>query len=273
MIVNAQSTHDAVVGVETTTYGESTRQRAVIAGCQFSPAIKLGRWFCATHVDESGQCVRAVTRTLRPTQDFDLLHVEQCRNSANAAEVNVIDQEADGWIRCALVLLKLANATHLEIAGTVAVTRPVQVWDRVDQLLEMLHGHALDFFAIEHSDAGRHVGCGALAKICEHNDLVDGVGRPGTGRKDAGKRGEIPQSFDFIHIPFLRRHYPVQVLRVPDKDLRPKATPVDMNYNNCRCPQCGRSVFVGATSVATGRLLKAHVVAAQRNVTRLVENA
>jgi len=53
---------------------------------------------------------------LRPTQHLDLLDIEQRRHHADAAEIDIVDDEPDRGIRCALVLLALADTADLKEA-------------------------------------------------------------------------------------------------------------------------------------------------------------
>ena len=71
---------------------------------------------CTAHVDEAGQRVRPVARRLRSAQDLDAIDIEQGRRTAQAAEVHVVDQEADRCIRRTLVLLELADPAELKVA-------------------------------------------------------------------------------------------------------------------------------------------------------------
>jgi hypothetical protein len=53
--------------------------------------------------------------------------------------VYVVNQESDRWIWRSLVLLKFTNAANLEVAGTIAISGPIQVGNGIDDLFEVLH--------------------------------------------------------------------------------------------------------------------------------------
>src|SRR5690606_19819522 len=89
---------------------------AVIPATGLQRISSLALRVIAARHDETGQCIGAITRALRTAQHLDLAHVEQRGRHAKAAEIDVIDQEAHGRIRRALVLLTLADAADLEIA-------------------------------------------------------------------------------------------------------------------------------------------------------------
>ena len=101
------------------------------------------------HVNEPAQCIRAVTTSLRTAQHFNALYIEQCRDRADAAEIDIIHEKTDRRVWRSLVLLQFANAPYLEVARAVAVARPVQVWNESDEFFKMLRGKLIDLLTVE----------------------------------------------------------------------------------------------------------------------------
>ncbi len=196
------------------------------------------------HVDEPGERIGAVARALRPAKHFDLFDIEQRRDGANTAEIDIVDNEPNGWIWRALVLRKLADATNLEITRPVTVAGPVQVGHELGQLLEMLHGELIDRLLIEDRDYGRQFrGC-PFAIVGRYDNFFDRLlcerYRQGKKTQREARAEPSPGMFDWKHreILFLRRHYPDQVLRVSvltrlsirATDLRPFDHPCDGHH-------------------------------------------
>jgi hypothetical protein len=107
------------------------------------------------HIHEAGQGVRPVARSLRPSEHLYLLHIEQGRNRADAAEVDIVNEKTDRRIWRTFVLLELAYAANLEIPRPVSVTGPVEVRYVKNQFLEVLYCRLLDRFAIEKRNGSR----------------------------------------------------------------------------------------------------------------------
>jgi hypothetical protein len=80
---------------------------------------------------------------LRPAQHFDALDVEQRCGHADAAEVDVVDQEADRRIGGTLPLLALAHAANLKKARPRSCAGPMQIRNDAEHVLEMLAGDEL----------------------------------------------------------------------------------------------------------------------------------
>ena len=91
-------------------------------------------------LDEAAERVRAVARALGSAQHLDLLDVEGRRDHADAAEVDLVDEEADRRIRRALVLLEFADAAELEIARPRACAGPGKRRQLRQEFLEVNHG-------------------------------------------------------------------------------------------------------------------------------------
>ncbi len=79
---------------------------------------RRGLRIARVELDQAGERIRAVARALRPAQNLDLLDIEQRRRHADAAEIDVVDQESDRRVGRALVLLELADPAQLEVART-----------------------------------------------------------------------------------------------------------------------------------------------------------
>ena len=70
-------------------------ERVVVACSESHPAAPLSGWHGGLHIHEPSQRIRAVATALRTSQHHDLLHVEQGRERADTAEIDVVDQETD----------------------------------------------------------------------------------------------------------------------------------------------------------------------------------
>src|SRR6185436_13693168 len=92
----------------------------------------------AAHDDQTRERVRSVAHSLRPAQHFDAIDVERRRRHADAAEVDVVDEKADRWIRRPLVLLALADTADLEEARPRSAAGPVQIRHCGEHVLEVL---------------------------------------------------------------------------------------------------------------------------------------
>ena len=96
--------------------GGSDREQAIVAGRQFHVH---GSVFCGrrtSHIDDAGQGAGTIKRALRPAQYFNLLNIVQAGDAADSRKVDVIDDEADGWVGCAFVLFPLTDTPQLKIA-------------------------------------------------------------------------------------------------------------------------------------------------------------
>ena len=91
----------------------AARERVVVADRELHSRIPCARCLRAANIDETSQGIRAVTSALRAAQHFDLLHVEERCDCANAAEIDVVDQETHRRIGRALVLLEFTHAANL----------------------------------------------------------------------------------------------------------------------------------------------------------------
>ena len=138
-MVGADTKQERLAGAERATDGDATRQGIVAAGSQLHTSLAHGGRQGTLHIDESRQCIRAVAGTLGTSQNLYALDIERRRNRADATEIDVVDQETDGWVGRALVLLQFADTADLQVPRTMAVARPVQVRHHVDQFLEVLH--------------------------------------------------------------------------------------------------------------------------------------
>jgi len=125
------------------------------------------------YIDKPRQCIGAVPGSLGPAQNFDCLYVEQGRNGADTAKIDVIDQETDRGIGCSLVLLQLSDTANLQITCPVTVARPVEIWHDIDELLEMLHSEFFDDSSIKYRDAGGYFASRSYPEIGRDDDFVD----------------------------------------------------------------------------------------------------
>ena len=141
-----------MLAAQRATKSYACRQRVVVTGADLqTTAMCCGR-LRALHVHESGQRVCPIARALGASQYINLLHVEQGCDCADAAEVDVVDQEADGRVRRALVLFKFADSANLQIAGAMAIARPIDVRQGINQFFEMLYRLLLNRLLIENAD-------------------------------------------------------------------------------------------------------------------------
>src|SRR5690606_31707492 len=121
VVMSAQPESQAAVICERTAEGRAAGHCVVLPAAHLHATRPLVVRFGALHIDETGQRLCAVAAALRPSQDFDLFDVEQRGDSPDTAEVDVIDDETDGRVRCTLVLLQFAHAANLEIACAISV--------------------------------------------------------------------------------------------------------------------------------------------------------
>ena len=140
------------------------------------------------HVHEPGQRVRTVASSLGTSQHFDSLHVEQGCDCADTAEIDVVNQEADRRIGCALVLLQFANTANLQVPGSMPVPGPVQVRHHIDEFFEMLERVLLEFLRSQYRDARRQLTDRALTKIGRYNDFLQRIGRDADSRDQDERR-------------------------------------------------------------------------------------
>ncbi len=94
------------------------RLAVVLTDRSFGGKTKLIFRIAAAHDDEAAERIGAVVQALRPAQHFDAIDIERRRGHAHAAEIDIVDQEADGRIRRALPLLALTDAANLEETRT-----------------------------------------------------------------------------------------------------------------------------------------------------------
>ena len=114
---------------------------------------RVGHGIARLELDQAAERVRAVARALRAAQHLDLLDVEQRGDHADAAEVDLVDQEADRRIGRALVLLELADSAQLEVARARAGAGPGQRRKLRQQLLEVHDAGLVHRRPSEHRDA------------------------------------------------------------------------------------------------------------------------
>src|SRR5690606_23519317 len=73
----------------------------------------------------------------------------------------------------ALVLLALADAAHLEIAGARAAGRPMQIGHECNHILDMLTPGGAGHFGTDDGHALMHIGQRLLAHSRRHEDHID----------------------------------------------------------------------------------------------------
>jgi hypothetical protein len=127
--------------------------RPVVARTEFDPSAELIGGRFALDDDQSGERVRPVDRRLRAAQHLDPRDVEQRRGGTESAERDVVEDEPDGGIRCALVLLQLADAANLEVTRPRRVAGPVEVRHQRQHVLEMLFAGRAQGVRAEHGRA------------------------------------------------------------------------------------------------------------------------
>ena len=200
-MMRADPKQQRLVRLERTAERDAARQGIVAARRQLHATFAFRRRQRALHVDESRQRIGAVAGALRTAQHLDVLNVERRRNRADAAEIDIVDQEADRRIRRALVLLEFTDTANLKVTRTMAVSRPVQVRDHVDQFFEVLHRQLLDFIGIECRHTRGNLARRTLAEVRGDDDFLDGLGlrHSGCGKqetceKGAGNRHEVSLS-------------------------------------------------------------------------------
>ncbi len=175
VVVGADPKQERLAGAERTTERDTAGQGIVTTSGELHASFAFSGRHGALHVHESGQRIRAVAGALGTAQHLYALDVERRRNRADAAEIDVVDQETDGRIGRALVLLQFADAADLQVPCAMAVARPVQVRHHVDQFLEVLHRELPDLVGVEDRDARRHLARRPPAEVCRHDDFLDSL--------------------------------------------------------------------------------------------------
>ena len=173
MLLRTQTEQNGFLIVDRTTERSADGQRIVVANGHLQAAVALRRWRSAAHVNETAKRFGPVPAALRTSQYFYRFDVEQRRDGPDATKIDVVDQETDGWIRRALVLLQLTDAANLEVPGTVAVARPAEIGHDVDEFFEVLHSRFFDNGRVDDADTRRQFTDRAAAKVRLDNNLVN----------------------------------------------------------------------------------------------------
>jgi hypothetical protein len=134
-------------------------------------------------VDEPGERVRTVERALRPAQYFHLFHVEERHRAADAAQIDAVDNQADGGIERLRELAAFADAANLQESRTRAPAREIDVRQPAENLLEMVDRASPVIVQTDDRDTGRGVEQPGLAEFAGHHDFLDrtrigSLGRP-----------------------------------------------------------------------------------------------
>ncbi len=117
-----------------------------------------------------------------------MIHIKQRPHRADAAEINIINEKTDRWIRCALILIQFTDAADLKVPGSIGVTRPVQVGHHGDHIFEMLLTSGSQRGCIQYRDAGRHLDGGLISQQgCGYNHFLQSIAVIGVGYPDANR--------------------------------------------------------------------------------------
>ena len=161
--------------------------RAVVA----DPCFYIGHEFVgrpiAANVDEPGERARAEARALRAAQDLDLARVEQHAGVGRTAEVDVVERDPDRREVFRIdELLEIADAPHLDEAGSRAAARVVDVRGDVQHGLEVLRRTVAGRFLVDDRRAARARHEIAVAKAGRDDDFLEFLG--GELCRESGKR-------------------------------------------------------------------------------------
>ena len=86
-------------------------------------------------------------------QHLDLIDVEQGGCRAEAAEIDVVDEETDRRVGSALILLQLADTADLEVSGERGVAGPIEIGHERHDVLEILLTCLAQRLGVEDGDA------------------------------------------------------------------------------------------------------------------------
>ena len=179
---------------------DAQRRGAVVPGCGLAAEFEGAAGITAAHADEPGECVGSIDRAARAAQYLDVIQIEQRRGHADTGKIDIVDQEADRWIRSSLVLFGLANAAQLEIAWPRGPRGPAQPGHQSEHVFEMLHACRLQRAAIKHRRALRQLlqrraaQAGADHHLLERRAVRRRGGRPRRRATECHKHGPRDRS-------------------------------------------------------------------------------
>ena len=126
-MLRGQSERGVQIGHRAGEYG-SKGALTVVACTQLNVSACCIRRLRALCVNETAERVGAVAHTLRPAQHLDVIDIEQCRSAAQAAEIDVINEQTYGRIGRALILFELTDAPA-KISSLIETMRPLGLSD------------------------------------------------------------------------------------------------------------------------------------------------
>ena len=143
---------------------DAAAERVIVSRGQLEFAGKFVSRSRTLHINEPGQCVGPVTRSLGTSQDFNLFNIPQRRNRPDTAEIDIVHDKSDRRVWGALVLRQLTDPADLNVARPVTITGPVEIGQAADEFFKMLDGRSRDRFGVQHGDTGRDI-CSRPAAI------------------------------------------------------------------------------------------------------------
>jgi hypothetical protein len=105
-------------------------------------------------------------------QHLDLVDVEQRGRRAEAAEIDVVDEETDRRVGSALVLLQLADTSNLEVSRERGVAGPIEIGHERHDVLEILLARLAQCLRVEDSDASRKLLVRNRHERCGDDDFL-----------------------------------------------------------------------------------------------------
>ena len=164
--------------------------KAIAVRAKLDPTAESRARVGALRVDQAAQGICAVACTLRAAQHIDLVHVEERCSPAQAAEIDVIDQETDGRIGRPLVLFELTDSADLKIARPRSIAGPIKIGHESRHILEILLACVLQKLGVEHGDRRWDLKRRNGPQGRRHDDLLQGRTRLGRERLAEAESGE-----------------------------------------------------------------------------------
>ncbi len=158
-------------------------------------------------VDQAGERVGAVARTLGTAQHLDLFHVDHGRNGAGTAEVHVVDEETHRCVDGADELAAFADTANLEKPRPRSAAGVIDVGNGIDDVLEVPRLAGLDDFLCENTDAGSCFDYARRTEICRDDNFRDRVRV--SGQREAGQQDCWKDELVHEPLPMLTKRDPV----------------------------------------------------------------
>ena len=122
-------------------------------------------------VDQASQCISTVSRSLGPSQYFNLLNIQHGGNGSSSAEVYIVHQKTDRGIDWCYKLTPLTDPPNLKEACAIGTSSIINVGDGIHQLLKMLSRSRFYDLLRHHCDTGWCAQFISIPKICGNDNF------------------------------------------------------------------------------------------------------